>query len=1607
MSPPSSDWKESTALEAARHICQESRVVLTSLRGGPPAVARGELAQDLMDVRVIVKANLPVSSSPPLPSTASADETTDPALERPSTPGMIDEEGPDGAVIVQRPEPSRQPETPRGSVQAAAHDDYELPPDDVGHYARPFLAVVMDPRAAGPHTLVALRALFRLLESGSLIQHTGHTHRFIVHLEPLMRGVLACKFEQTDAGADEAVEMAIADLLALLVKLDNRAFLPETLMEAFNTVFVTRNTFVHSPALCYHFEDVLTTMVVSVFHGLDTEPVDHRAARLILEFLVNQLLHTPLTGGDALDEPGREAQLAHDATRVLCLKLTRCCLRVGWARDAAATRVGKSGEVDKRDLLQIIEDDLCLSLLMTGQAVWAYSPGFISIEVLSEICETLSTLWNTLPLREHLLSQFETIFTGFYQRALVLLQKRSIPMDSSSFNENLVFDAEIEVILESLVDLLSMQESYGGQHDRSMIETLFSTYDCHINRSDVTEHLLIELCRCCGAVIDEDGVATLDPSGVVAVPEPETQEEQQQVEETSRPVPPHLKELCAESLLSGMKRLFEETDLSEEMVEARAKRRESFMGSIRKGSMKAPPELDLVSIGENMTVLEGGDTCRSIKSKKRLMRKAAKLFNVKATKGINFMVKSGLVPEPVKPESVASFLRHGLVLGLEKAAVGQYLGELGKAPVAGKSPPSWERDWFHKDVLSTYCSLFRFEGQSLLDGLRMFLAAFRLPGEGQQIDRIVQAFADSCGQRCDEATRLKLFSDDPKRAGDAAFLLAYSIIMLNTDLHNPRIREDKKMTLQGFLRNNTDYGRDITEKGKEFPADFLTGIYESIREEEIRTEKEGAEGHMTVERWKDVLRGPPAESGYTDLDQRLSPDPDDLRELIVECAWQPVLSANGVLWGVFQRRDASFDDAKLSGMDLSQSGMLSAQGARLGMDLALEMLSGVCNLGRIDVFRQIFWWVCRYTGLLGSYNTDAVDRTSVFINSVEAQSAVIVAVQTAHDAADEIGENGWKQVWGILFELRDLRLLGGGRRSKVRSILLESDRDLLSAESRREWTMRLMKGDGSYNAEGNRLAGASRPSFFGAMGRALFGSDPAADDDPRSRSFDEDDMLSPHGKEELTVWDDLAPSDDEDEIVEEEQSDGTVDFNASVKEHAMLNRFASAGANFENQLVHEDMLIHNHATTPVTGLERVEETLSHQISPRARVRKRLVRACDFAGLLSESRFMELSGIKTVLAALVDLIDGASTEKPELDAEDGDSANPISPASEAMAEVLLCEIALKNKDRLRALWEPLLKEHYTRRLTVVKNTASDQSAITAIDPGTEKCVTGLLRLCACAVPREELADEVVSSLALLGSAGHRKDIQALEKHIGEGLWRLCCNVDGLRQLGPHGWDGILRLTEMCASRGGRAVSRKESMTGRSAGLPEDDPALQAYRSIHLLLHSPELRDAVPFTITQAIRRMISTGEKGNCPKLCLAGLDMLHELHTRLGNLITHEDQDEDESDDLRTKKELWIGCWVKVLEGMADVAEHSADAVSVLTCQECSDETHQCLFPGDSTARIVCPYGHVYGQAWLGFAPRCHLQGSPASLHSVGWKTNPHPASRRKQDGKRNGRDHD
>ena len=49
---------------------------------------------------------------------------------------------------------------------------------------------------------------------------------------------------------------------------------------------------------------------------------------------------------------------------------------------------------------------------------------------------------------------------------------------------------------------------------------------------------------------------------------------------------------------------------------------------------------------------------------------------------------------------------------------------------------------------------------------------------------------------------------------DAAYILSYSVIMLNTDLHSPQIKN--RMTIDSFIMNNSGI-----DDGKDLPREFL------------------------------------------------------------------------------------------------------------------------------------------------------------------------------------------------------------------------------------------------------------------------------------------------------------------------------------------------------------------------------------------------------------------------------------------------------------------------------------------------------------------------------------------------------------------------------------------------------------------------------------------------------------------------------------------------------------------------------------------------------------------------------------------------------------------
>jgi len=61
--------------------------------------------------------------------------------------------------------------------------------------------------------------------------------------------------------------------------------------------------------------------------------------------------------------------------------------------------------------------------------------------------------------------------------------------------------------------------------------------------------------------------------------------------------------------------------------------------------------------------------------------------------------------------------------------------------------------------------------------IRVYLDSFRLPGEAQKINRIMESFGARYHMQCPD-----LFKNP-----DVVYILAYSTIMLNTDQHNSQV----------------------------------------------------------------------------------------------------------------------------------------------------------------------------------------------------------------------------------------------------------------------------------------------------------------------------------------------------------------------------------------------------------------------------------------------------------------------------------------------------------------------------------------------------------------------------------------------------------------------------------------------------------------------------------------------------------------------------------------------------------------------------------------------------------------------------------------------------
>ena len=115
-----------------------------------------------------------------------------------------------------------------------------------------------------------------------------------------------------------------------------------------------------------------------------------------------------------------------------------------------------------------------------------------------------------------------------------------------------------------------------------------------------------------------------------------------------------------------------------------------------------------------------------------------------------------------------------------------------------------------------FTNSFDFTQQTIDQSLRNFLDSFTLPGEAQQVDRILQAFSQ------------KFHKDNPElfKTSESVYLLSSSLMILQTDLHNPQVKE--KMKLGDFFKMT----KGINDGG-DFSSDYLRTMYNSINEQPL------------------------------------------------------------------------------------------------------------------------------------------------------------------------------------------------------------------------------------------------------------------------------------------------------------------------------------------------------------------------------------------------------------------------------------------------------------------------------------------------------------------------------------------------------------------------------------------------------------------------------------------------------------------------------------------------------------------------------------------------------------------------------------------------------
>ncbi|XP_037713437.1 Golgi-specific brefeldin A-resistance guanine nucleotide exchange factor 1 isoform X1 [Drosophila subpulchrella] len=360
----------------------------------------------------------------------------------------------------------------------------------------------------------------------------------------------------------------------------------------------------------------------------------------------------------------------------------------------------------------------------------------------------------------------------------------------------------------------------------------------------------------------------------------------------------------------------------------------------------------------------------NVKQKKRLLSQGTERFNQRPEKGIQYLQEHGILNAELDPMQVALFLRENP--GLDKKMIGEYISK--KKNVDSK-------------ILINFVDSFDFTGLRVDQALRLYLETFRLPGEAPLIFLVLEHFSDHWHTQ----------NKDPFANVDAAFRLAYAIIMLNMDQHNSNAKRlNVPMTLEDFTKNLRGLNG-----GEDFDQEMLAQVFNAIKNEEIVMPAEQTGLVRENYQWKVLLRRGATHDGHFHYVHDASYDVE-----IFNIVWGASLSALSFM----------FDKSTESGYQKTLAGFSKSAAISAHYNLHSD-------------FDALVLTLCKFTTLLSSVeqhepapaNNEIQQAVNFGLNG-KAQAAMRTVFLLVHDYGDCLRES-WKHILDLYLQLFRLKLL--------------------------------------------------------------------------------------------------------------------------------------------------------------------------------------------------------------------------------------------------------------------------------------------------------------------------------------------------------------------------------------------------------------------------------------------------------------------------------------------------------------------------------------------------------------------------------------------------------